>query len=80
MILDIVSTLALRRTAVSLQVVRGPVVPPLDEETLLVASSHSGETWEVLSAFEASLGAPGMRLAVTQGGRLGALAEEHGVP
>ncbi|MPZ99221.1 MAG: hypothetical protein GEU80_07755 [Dehalococcoidia bacterium] len=77
---DIAGTLALRRTAVPLQVVRGSAVPPVDDETLVIASSHSGETWEVLSAFEAVLAGPGMHMAITQGGRLGELCEGHGAP
>jgi glucose/mannose-6-phosphate isomerase len=50
------------------------------ERTLVVASSHSGETVETLSGFDAAL-ARGLPLAVvTTGGRLAAAAEKAGVP
>lgn len=49
-------------------------------ETLLVASSHSGNTEETLSAFDVGL-KRGLRLiAVTRGGELTSKAEKAGVP
>lgn len=49
-------------------------------ETLVVASSHSGNTEETLSAFELGLQRGVRLLAVTRGGVLGSKAEEAGVP
>jgi glucose/mannose-6-phosphate isomerase len=50
------------------------------ERTLVVAASHSGETVETLSGFEAAR-ADGLPLVVvTTGGRLAAGADEAGVP
>ncbi len=48
-------------------------------ETLLIASSHSGNTEETLSAFRAGLENGCRMLAVSTGGKLSALAQEHGV-
>src|SRR5439155_21154415 len=42
----------------------------VDEETLVIASSFSGETEETLSAFEQALATPTRKLAITTGGRL----------
>ena len=48
--------------------------------TLVIAASYSGDTVEAVSAFEAALAAGTVVLAVTQGGRLGALAARHQAP
>jgi glucose/mannose-6-phosphate isomerase len=48
--------------------------------SLVIAASYSGDTAEALSAFAAARAAGADVLAVTQGGRLGALAARHGVP
>ncbi|MBU0510219.1 MAG: bifunctional phosphoglucose/phosphomannose isomerase [Chloroflexi bacterium] len=51
--------------------VRGP-------ETLVIASSHSGNTEETLSAFEQAVANKCCLLAVTRGGKLAAVAQEAG--
>jgi glucose/mannose-6-phosphate isomerase len=61
-----------------MDVVRSYHAPPTDDQTLVIASSWSGETEETLEAFHRTLGKPGMRLAITAGGRLGRLASELG--
>ena len=48
--------------------------------TLIVASSHSGETVETLSGFDEALRRELPLVAVTTGGRLAAQASEAGVP
>ena len=48
--------------------------------TLVVASSHSGNTEEVLSAFERALKNKCQLIVVCTGGKLEALAREHHVP
>jgi glucose/mannose-6-phosphate isomerase len=53
---------------------------PLDEATLVIGSSYSGETEETLSAFKTALAVPGPRMAITTGGRLKAMAEAAGAP
>jgi glucose/mannose-6-phosphate isomerase len=52
----------------------------VDEETLVIASSFSGETEETLSAFEQALATPAKKLALTTGGRLLTTARANGVP
>ncbi|MBI1886134.1 MAG: bifunctional phosphoglucose/phosphomannose isomerase [Chloroflexi bacterium] len=54
--------------------------PYVDDRTLLVASSYSGNTEETLSAFEESLRTGAKKLVITTGGRLLATARANGVP
>ncbi len=75
---DVVSTLAGVASEIPVQVVRQYEPPPVDEHTLVIASSFSGNTEETLAAYEASRGA--MRLALTTGGELARRAERDGVP
>lgn len=49
-------------------------------ETLVILSSHSGGTEEVLSAFRRGLESSAQLLAVSTGGELAVMAEEAGVP
>ena len=49
-------------------------------ETLVVASSHSGNTEETLSAFFAGLERGCVLVAISRGGQLGRAAQEKGVP
>jgi len=51
-----------------------------DPETLLVFSSKSGNTEEVLDAFKHAQEAPAAKVALTTGGKLAGLAEEAGIP
>ncbi|MBI4232847.1 MAG: bifunctional phosphoglucose/phosphomannose isomerase [Chloroflexi bacterium] len=56
-------------------------LPPwVGPRVLVVASSYSGETEETLSAFGEALRRGALALAITSGGRLKAMAEEHRVP
>lgn len=77
---DVVGAVALERSTVPVQVVRGYEIPPLDDGTLLVGCSFSGNTAETRGALEASAGGPGMRLVLTTGGALGELAATHRWP
>ncbi len=52
----------------------------VDEDTLLIASSYSGNTEETLSAFTESLKTPAKKLVLTTGGELKKLAEKEGIP
>lgn len=72
---EVVSSIAARLSPVPVTVVRGYTPPPTDEDDLVIASSHSGETEETLEAFQRSLSGPSMHLAMTTGGRLGRLGE-----
>lgn len=52
----------------------------VDDRTLVIASSYSGNTEETLSAFSQALKTSCKKLAVTTGGKLKALAEDAKVP
>jgi len=52
----------------------------IDERTLVIASSYSGNTEETLSAFSQALEKKCKKLAMTTGGKLKALAEDARVP
>jgi glucose/mannose-6-phosphate isomerase len=52
----------------------------VDEKTLVIASSYSGNTEETLSAFSQALKRNCKKLAITTGSRLKELAEKAGVP
>ena len=54
--------------------------PHVDERTLLIASSYSGDREETLSAFEAGLRTGAKKVVITTGGRLFATAQANGVP
>jgi glucose/mannose-6-phosphate isomerase len=62
-------------------VVRGYTLPRwVDGRTLIVACSHSGNTEEVLSAFDEALASPAKKVVITTGGRIAELAQAKGVP
>ena len=48
--------------------------------TLVICSSHSGNTEEVLTAFERAVDVEAKVLVVTKGGELGKRAQKHEVP
>jgi glucose/mannose-6-phosphate isomerase len=52
----------------------------IDDRTLVIASSYSGNTEETLSAFSQALQKKCKKLVMTTGGRLKELAEDAGVP
>ena len=52
----------------------------VDDHTLVIASSYSGNTEETLSAFSQSLKKKCKKLAMTTGGELKGIAERTGVP
>jgi len=69
-----------QRTPVPVQLVRDSVPPVTDDQTLVIASSFSGETEEVLSAFKAASYQPGVKLVVTRGGALAQQALSLQIP
>ena len=78
---DLWRVLLQRESAVPVFNVRSYDLPPfVDNRTLVIASSFSGETEEVLSAFEQALTIPCPKIAVTTGGQLMATARANGVP
>jgi len=78
---DLASALAVQEGAMSVLVHRDYHLPTLvDDKTLVIASSYSGNTEETLSAFAEALKSASRKLAITTGGRLKVLAEESGIP
>ncbi|HEY5639720.1 MAG TPA: bifunctional phosphoglucose/phosphomannose isomerase, partial [Dehalococcoidia bacterium] len=78
---DIWRALLERECAVPVFNVRAYDLPPyIDERTLVIASSFSGDTEEVLSAFNQALAIPAPKIVVTTGGHLLATARANGVP
>jgi glucose/mannose-6-phosphate isomerase len=52
----------------------------VDDKTLLIASSYSGNTEETLSGFEPALKTKAKKLAMTTGGKLQQMAEANNIP
>jgi glucose/mannose-6-phosphate isomerase len=78
---DYFRALLSRETAVLVFNIRQYDLPPfVDERTLVIASSFSGDTEETLSAFEQALATPARKLVITTGGRLLVTARANGVP
>jgi glucose/mannose-6-phosphate isomerase len=78
---DIVRRLALSESKVPVQLHRDYGLPAfVDANTLVIASSYSGNTEETLSAFTEALGNQSSKLVITSGGRLEHLAESKGIP
>ena len=78
---DLWRALLQRECAVPVFNVRGYDLPPFaDERTLVIASSFSGDTEEVLSAFEQALAVPAPKIAITTGGQLLTTARANGIP
>jgi glucose/mannose-6-phosphate isomerase len=78
---DFVRRLALSESEVPVWVHRDYGLPAfVDDDTLVIASSYSGNTEETLSAFTKSLGSAAKKLAITTGGKLKDLADKEGIP
>jgi glucose/mannose-6-phosphate isomerase len=78
---DIVRGLASAESKLPVSVHRDYGLPVfVDANTLVIASSYSGNTEETLSAFTKALGNPSRKLVITSGGKLKDLAEDKGIP
>ena len=78
---DLVRSLAQAESKIPVIVHRDYGLPSfVDEKTLVIASSYSGNTEETLSGFEPALKTKAKKLAMTTGGKLQKLAEAHNVP
>src|SRR3972149_775306 len=67
---DLLRVLLQRESAIPVFNVRQYDLPPfVDERTLIIASSFSGNTEETLSAFEQALATKAKKLAITSGGK-----------
>jgi glucose/mannose-6-phosphate isomerase len=68
------------RLSVPVDVNRTPLLPEYaGPHTLVIASSFSGETSETLSSVEEAIRRGCRMLAITSGGRLGAICDEHAI-
>jgi len=79
---DLLSAYAAPSMTASMHVQRGYDLPgwALGEETLVICSSHSGNTEETLSSFDAAQKSGCRILAVTTGGQLADRAQKAGLP
>ena len=77
---EIVAALASTRSTTPIEVLRDYTPPALDADSLFVACSFSGNTEEVLAAFEAAGKHGTPRVAITTGGKLGERAADAGIP
>jgi len=76
-----IGRLALAESKVPVWVHRDYGLPPfVDQNTLVIASSYSGNTEETLSAFTASFKITAKKLVLTTGGKLRELAEKESIP
>ena len=78
---DLVRSLAESEAKVPVLIHRDYGLPAfVDDRTLVIASSYSGNTEETLSAFEPALKTGAKKLVMTTGGKLQAMAEEKNIP
>lgn len=78
---DVTAAIAGPRARVPVVVSKSYACPAwVGPDTLVIAVSFSGDTEETLEAAHAAVGAGARLVAVTTGGRLGALAREWGAP
>lgn len=77
---DIARALYSSRLGVSLETVRGPQIPGyVQQHTLVVAVSYSGDTAETLAAFDEAIERGARIVAITSGGQIAERARRHGV-
>ena len=78
---DLLADLASTETSVPIIVSRDYRLPSyVDEHTLVLACSYSGNTQETLSSFQHALSLGAKIVAITGGGELASAAKTHGVP
>lgn len=78
---DLVRSLVAPEARLPIIVHRGYDLPVfVDDKTLVIVSSYSGNTEETLSAFNQALETGAKKLAITTGGKLKDMADEKGIP
>ena len=78
---DLVLSLTINESKVPIAVYRGYRLPSyIDSQTLVIASSYSGNTEETLTTFKYSLKTGARHLVITTGGSLRTIAENNNVP
>jgi glucose/mannose-6-phosphate isomerase len=77
----IIKTFLDKRTKIISFVVDSPELPNcIDNETLVIATSYSGNTWEVLDSVKKVVDNFTPTIILSHGGKLAALAEERNLP
>ncbi len=78
---DLVRTLVQTELQIPILIHRDYGLPAyVDDKTLVIVSSYSGNTEETLSGFEQALKSGAKKLAITSGGKVEKLAAAHQVP
>jgi glucose/mannose-6-phosphate isomerase len=78
---DLVRTLVQAESKIPVIVYRDYGLPAfVDDKTLLVASSYSGNTEETLSGFEAALKTGAKKVVMTTGGKIAEIAAANNIP
>ncbi|MDZ4699469.1 MAG: bifunctional phosphoglucose/phosphomannose isomerase [Rhodothermales bacterium] len=78
---DLLRCYAVDQSRIPIQVVRHYALPAsVDDRTLVVASSFSGNTEESLSGFEEAIARKATIVCIASGGQLLDLARKHGLP
>jgi len=78
---DIACRIVLTEGTTPVWVNRDYTLPPfVDKNTLVIASSYSGNTEETLAAFNEALKTPAKKLVLTTGGNLKEIAEQNNIP
>lgn len=77
---DLAATLATSRSTTPVQVIRNYRLPPLTGGTVVILCSFSGNTEEILYAFDEVADSPAVGIAITTGGTLGERAKAAGWP
>ena len=78
---DLLRTLVDIQSKVDVTVQRDYDLPKsVDKNTLIIASSYSGNTEETIAAFNQALGTPCKKFVITTGGKISKIAAQNGVP
>ena len=78
---DLVRCFAIDQSPVPISVIRNYEIPAsVNENSIVIASSFSGNTEETLAAFEEALKRKATIICISSGGRVSALAAEHNLP
>jgi len=78
---DLLRTIVSLQSRVEVTVQRDYDLPKsVDKNTLVIASSYSGNTEETISAFKQALKNPCKKFVITTGGKISEIAAQNGVP
>ena len=78
---DLLGSLVSAEARIPILVCRDYDLPPfVDADTLVIASSYSGNTEETLTSFQQALSTDAKKLVITTGGKVKEMAEEKEIP